>query len=90
MNKNSLHKTKYDFIADKDSIKKTKTKTKQNIELLLKENTLIAASGRYRFIYTISVICVVLLDLIEYSLNNQIYFYHSYRKTNQIFSIQLS
>ena len=26
MNKNSVHKTKYDFIADKDSIKKQKQK----------------------------------------------------------------
>ena len=30
MNKNSLHKTMYDFIADKDSIKKQKQKQKQN------------------------------------------------------------
>ena len=48
------------------------------VEYLLKGNTLVA-NGCYRFIYTIFGICVVLLDLVEYSQKNEIYFlYHSY------------
>ena len=48
--------SKGQFIGDKDSIKK------QNKESLLKGKTFFLANGRYRFIYTISDFCLVLLD----------------------------
>ena len=52
---------------DKDIIKK------QNIEYLFKVNTFFVANGCNRFIYTISSIYVVLLDLVQYWQKNEIF-----------------
>ena len=59
MNKTTIHKTKYQLLVKrKVSIKK---------EYLLQGNSFLVANGCYRFVYTISSVCIVFLDLVEYS-----------------------
>ena len=73
-----MNKDKVWFIADKDTIKKKKRKKErknnQIIECLLKGNIFFVANGRYRFSYTVSGICVVLLNLVELQ-KNEIYLF---------------
>ena len=54
--------------------KKKERKNNQIIECLLKGNTFFVANGRYRFSYTVSGICVVLLNLVELQ-KNEIYLF---------------
>ena len=62
----SISLSKYG-LKDKNSIRK------QNTGYLLKGNIFFVENGRYRFIYTISAICVVLMYLVECSQKYKIF-----------------
>ena len=65
-------------MADKDNIKKKKKKERKkkqsNNRMPAQRNTFFVANSGYRFSYTVSGICVVLLILVELQ-KNEIYLF---------------